>query len=51
VVADCDAIVAKARELGATVTFEPMEMSLGRFAGLIDPQGASFAVMQTAPPA
>jgi hypothetical protein len=51
VVADCDAIVEKARELGATVTFEPMEMSLGRFAGLIDPQGASFAVMQTAPPA
>ena len=48
-VADCDAIVAKARELGATVTNEPMDMPIGRFAGLIDPQGASFTVMQPAP--
>jgi predicted enzyme related to lactoylglutathione lyase len=45
-VADTDAAVAKARELGAAVPFEPMEMSLGRFAGLIDPQGAPFTVMQ-----
>jgi uncharacterized protein len=47
-VADCDAAVAKARELGATVTNEPMDMPIGRFAGLIDPQGASFTVMQLA---
>jgi predicted enzyme related to lactoylglutathione lyase len=47
-VADTDAIVAKARELGATVTSEPMDMPVGRFAGLIDPQGASFAVMKLA---
>ena len=47
-VADCDATVAKARELGATVTVEPMDMPIGRFAGLIDPQGASFTVMQLA---
>jgi uncharacterized protein len=47
-VADVDAIVAKARELGATVTFEPMDTSIGRFAGFIDPQGASFSVMQPA---
>jgi len=47
-VADCDATVAKARELGATVTNEPMDMPIGRFAGLSDPQGASFTVM--APP-
>ena len=45
-VADCDAIVAKARELGATITFEPMDMPIGRFAGITDPQGASFSVMQ-----
>jgi predicted enzyme related to lactoylglutathione lyase len=45
-VADCDATVAKARDLGATVTNEPVSMPIGRFAGLIDPQGASFTVMQ-----
>lgn len=50
-VADCDATVAKARELGATVTHEPMDMPIGRFAGLVDPQGASFTVMQPAPAA
>ncbi|MGH2833963.1 MAG: VOC family protein [Solirubrobacteraceae bacterium] len=47
-VADCDATAAKARELGATVTNEPVSMPIGRFAGLIDPQGASFTVMQAA---
>lgn len=45
-VADVDAIAGKARELGATVTYGPMDMPIGRFAGLIDPQGASFSVMQ-----
>jgi predicted enzyme related to lactoylglutathione lyase len=50
-VANCDATTAKARELGATVTVEPMDMPIGRFAGLIDPQGASFTVMQLAAPA
>jgi predicted enzyme related to lactoylglutathione lyase len=48
-VADCDATVAKARELGATVTVEPVDMPIGRFAGMIDPQGAAFTVMQAAP--
>jgi uncharacterized protein len=47
-VANCDAILAKARELGATVTNGPMDMPIGRFAGFIDPQGASFTVMQPA---
>jgi predicted enzyme related to lactoylglutathione lyase len=47
-VADCDGIVEKARSLGAAVTNEPMDMPIGRFAGLIDPQGASFTVMQPA---
>jgi uncharacterized protein len=47
-VADCDATVARARELGATVVAEPMDMPIGRFAGIADPQGASFAIMQPA---
>ncbi len=47
-VEDVDATVAKARELGATVTNGPMDMPIGRFAGLVDPQGASFTVMQPA---
>ena len=45
-VTSVDDVVAKASELGATITYEPMDMPIGRFAGLIDPQGASFSVMQ-----
>lgn len=45
-VADTDATVARARELGAMVVAEPMDMTIGRFAGLVDPQGAAFAIMQ-----
>jgi len=45
-VADCDATVAKARELGATITVEPVDMAIGRFAGVLDPQGAAFTLMQ-----
>jgi len=48
-VTDCDATVARARERGATVVAEPIDMPIGRFAGLIDPQGAWFTLMQ--PPA
>lgn len=48
-VADCDATTAKARELGAMVTFGPMDMPIGRFTSLIDPQGAPFTVMQMTP--
>lgn len=47
-VADCDATTAKARAEGATVTAEPMDMAIGRFSGFLDPQGASFTVMQMA---
>lgn len=47
-VADCDATVARSEELGATVTSAPMDMPIGRFASLIDPQGAAFTVMQLA---
>ena len=47
-VADCDGTVAKARELGATITMEPMNMPIGRFAAIVDPQGAWFTIMQPA---
>ncbi len=47
-VGDCDGTVAKARELGATIVAEPMDMPIGRFAGMIDPQGGSFTIMQMA---
>ena len=48
-VADCDGTVAKARELGAAIVAEAMDMPIGRFASIVDPQGASFSIMQMAP--
>jgi predicted enzyme related to lactoylglutathione lyase len=51
-VADCDATVAKAKELGASVLAEPMDVpGVGRIAALMDPQGAAFSVIKNAPPA
>ena len=45
-VADCDASVAKAIELGGQVTAPPIELpGVGRFARLRDAQGAVFAVL------
>jgi predicted enzyme related to lactoylglutathione lyase len=40
-VADCDASVARSVELGATVVMPPNDMSFGRGAVVIDPQGAA----------
>jgi len=49
-VADCDASVAKAKELGAAVYMEPMTLeNVGRFAVIADPQGAAFSVFQPIP--
>lgn len=46
---DCDAIVANAKSLGAQVYVPPTDMpSVGRFAVLADPQGASFDVITLA---
>jgi predicted enzyme related to lactoylglutathione lyase len=45
-VADADATVASAREHGGTVVAEPVDMPIGRFAAIIDPQGAWFTIMQ-----
>jgi hypothetical protein len=48
-VADCEATVAGAIELGATLAFGPMDVfEYGRNALLIDPQGAAVALWQPA---
>jgi predicted enzyme related to lactoylglutathione lyase len=44
-VADCDAAVATVQRLGGRLVFGPMTMPFGRFAAVIDPQGAPFAVI------
>lgn len=49
-VEDCDATVAKAGELGGSVTLAPIEVEgVGRFAVLADPQGAMFGVIRNEP--
>jgi len=50
-VADVDATVAKATELGGKVRMAPIDMEgVGRFAKLADPYGARFAVIKSAYP-
>jgi predicted enzyme related to lactoylglutathione lyase len=51
-VANCDATVTKAQELGAQVLNGPMDVpEVGRMAALMDPQGAAFSVIKNAAPA
>ena len=46
-VEDCDATAAKAKELGAEIHMEPLDMpGAGRFAFLKDPYGAFFYVIK-----
>jgi len=48
-VADVDAASKKATELGGKVVAGPMDVpGIGRFAVLVDPQGASFAIFRPA---
>jgi predicted enzyme related to lactoylglutathione lyase len=48
-VGDCDAAAGKAQELGAKVVFGPMDVpNVGRFATLIDPQGAGISIIKLA---
>jgi hypothetical protein len=47
-VADADATVARATELGGTVYVPPLDIPQGRMAMLADPQGAAFNVIQLA---
>jgi predicted enzyme related to lactoylglutathione lyase len=44
-VADADASVAQATGLGASVVVPAKDSPYGRFAGLRDPQGATFYVV------
>ncbi|MER8186719.1 VOC family protein [Kitasatospora sp. NPDC094015] len=46
-VEDCDAAVARTTARGGKVVFGPLDSPFGRFAALIDPQGAAFAVLDT----
>lgn len=47
---NCDAMAAKAKQLGATFFLEPTTMeNVGRFAVLADPQGAGLAIFQAMP--
>jgi len=45
VVPDCDAAVAYATENGAMVTMPPTDTPFGRSAGLVDPWGAVFSII------
>jgi uncharacterized protein len=45
---DCDGTVAMATSLGANIVTAAMDIPIGRFAGLKDPQGAYFSVIQLA---
>ena len=47
-VADCDATVAKAKELGGSVVNEPEDLAVGRYAVLSDPESAQFGVIKLA---
>lgn len=48
-VADLDGTLTRARELGGTIEHGPTETPFGPIAGLVDPQGARFSVIQLAP--
>ena len=48
-VADADATVAKATELGGSVLVPPFDTPVGRMAVIGDPQGAVFSIIQQAP--
>lgn len=51
-VEDCDAVAARAGELGGTVPSAPADIpGIGRFAVLRDPQGATLCVIAMEPPA
>lgn len=50
-VADIDASIAKAKELGGVIHKERVDLPMGSFAVLSDPQGATFAFWQGNPDA
>jgi uncharacterized protein len=48
-VADTDAAIAQAQQLGGSVHHEPQDTDYGRIAGIVGPFGERFYVMSTAP--
>lgn len=49
-VTDADAIARRAKELGGTVTMEPMDIpKTGRFAAILSPDGVHFEIVQWSP--
>jgi predicted enzyme related to lactoylglutathione lyase len=50
-VANADATVAKATELGGSILVEPFDTPVGRMAVIRDPQGATFSIIQPPPQA
>ena len=52
VVEDCDAAVRQVGDLGGSMSVPPTDIpNVGRFAVVADPQGGTFAVIKSAPPA
>lgn len=49
-VADTDATVAQAQELGASVMAPPMDIDVGRMSILVDPAGAALGVIKLSNP-
>ena len=47
-VADCHATSPRRVSSARPSLAEPMDMPIGRFAAIVDPQGAAFTVMQMA---
>src|SRR5262249_44023527 len=47
-VENCDAAVAAVGRAGGSVSMPPMDIPQGRFAGVVDPQGAPFYVIALA---
>ena len=43
---DADSTAAKAESLGGKIMIPPMDTPVGRFAGILDPQGAMFSVIK-----
>jgi predicted enzyme related to lactoylglutathione lyase len=49
-VEDADATAARCTELGGSITVPPMDIPVGRMAGLQDPHGATFTATKLVPP-
>lgn len=48
-VADCVATAARAAELGARIVLPPMDVVVGTYAQIVDPQGGTFSIIEVVP--